>query len=377
MYNFGPKVYLPRPDRLFHNLISRQQRPQIDLTVIKEVMAQYDLEIIVVPKILSGGNRSSSLLIHTPQGKKVLKRYIGSLTDSTIVYEHSILTYLGQIDFPAPRLVATGAGEVLVRHGEHRYALFDFIEGGFQYFNYVLLPEQTRQFIILAGEMLANLHNKLKKLVLQGYNPDGFKSQSEDRWRNLEWIMGKLACCVAETPRLNKNLNNSQADFLLQQAGHLEQSLRQFDEVLKEAALPRLIIHADYGPYNLLFRKNGPPVILDFEMARLDWRVTELIDAWYRFGYDKLGFRFNKMKWLLDAYQTHFPITEQEWQYIPTVWKYLNIWRGIVNWHLYCETGAASYLTKACWNLKMVDWMIANQDNFIARLTMKNTSIAL
>lgn len=340
-------------------------------------MAAYDLEIIAAPKSLSGGNRSSSLLLPTSQGKKVLKRYKDSLTESSIVYEHSILTYLGQIDFPAPRLVATGAGEVLVCHCQHRYALFDFIEGGFQYFDYVLLPGQARQFITLAGEMLASLHDKLKKLVLQGYNPDGFKSQFEDRWRNLDWVINKLTFCVAETPRLNQNRNNGQATFLLQQASHLEQSLRQFDEVLKGAALPRLIIHADYGPYNLLFRQNAPAIILDFEMARLDWRVTELIDAWYRFGYDKLGFRLNKMKWLLDAYESRSPLTEQEWHYIPTVWKYLNIWRAVVYWHLYCETGAESYLPKACWNLKLADWMVANEADFAARLTMKSNNASV
>ncbi len=369
MDNFGPKVYLPRPDRLFYNyLIVRGQRPPVDLSPIREVMARYDLEIIAAPKLL-GGNRSGSLLISTPQGRKVLKRYIDSLKDSSIIYEHSILTYLKQIDFPAPRLVTASTGEVLIRRGQDRYALYDFIEGGFQYSDYMLLPGQTRQFIALAGKMLANLHDKLKKLDVQGYNPDGFKSHSEDRWRNLEWLTNKLAFCVAETPRLSQKQNNRQANFLLQQAGHLEETVSKFDEVLKRAALPRLIIHADYGPYNLLFRPNAPAVILDFEMARLDWRVTELIDAWYRFGYDKLGFRFNKMKWLLDAYETLSPLTEQEWSYLPTVWKYLNIWRAIVYWRLYCETGTESYLPKACWCLEMMDWMVANEANFAARLT--------
>lgn len=364
-----PRVFLPRPDRLYQNLMSRPQRPQADLAVIRDVLAGYGLEWVEPPRLLPGGNRNDSVLINTTQGKKVFKRYKDSMGDPTILHEHSILAYLAQVNFPAPRLVATRAGHTLVHRGKQRYALFDFIEGGFQYHHYLLFPGQIRHFITIAGEMLAILHRLLDDFIPRGYNPDGFKSRDGDRWRNLDWVVAKLAQAVAGTSRRGGAGDGGKAAWLLPQAGHIEKSLVQLDQRLKDAALPRLIIHADYGPFNLLFRENGPAIVLDFEISRLDWRVTEIIYAWHRFGYDRLGFRLHKMKWLLDAYQTHFPLTGDELQLIPTVWEYLHRWQTILNWHRYSETGTEAALTRAAWHLKMVDWMRANQDSLMVALT--------
>jgi Ser/Thr protein kinase RdoA (MazF antagonist) len=357
-------VRVLRPDRLFHNLRSR--RPQIsepDPAEISGVLAEYDFESTNEYQTVAGGNRSYSLLVHTTTGKRLLKKYKDSLAEATIIQEHSILTYLAQVDFPAPRLAPTRLGRTLVLNNGSRYALFDFIEDGFQYQNYILWPGQTRRCITIAGETLGTLHQALKTFEPQGYNPDGFKSQNEDRWRSLSWFLDRLAHCVAETSRLNTGTRKSQAAWLLSQAGYLEESLVQLDTMLKEAPLPRLIIHADYGPYNLLFRRNGPAVVLDFEMARLDWRITDFIRACYRFCYNKLGYRLTKMKWFLEGYQSHELLTENEWHYMPLVWKFLHIRQCILNWHYYCETLAESSLVTAHHNLKLAEWMVANRDN--------------
>ena len=359
MFHSIPKVYMPRLDRLYHRLRPRQQRVELDLAMIQEILAEYEFELTHPPDTLTGGNRSYSLILATSHGKKILKKYKNSLGKSTILQEHSILTYLAQINFSSSRLASTRTGQTLVCRDEQHYALFDFIEGGFQYHNYILLPGQARQFVTIAAEILAILHDALKDFVPQGYNPDGFKSKNEDRTRNLEWLINKFRYCVEQTSRQG----NNKAAWLLEQAPYFEKSVTQLEAKLKDAPLPRLIIHADYGPYNLLFRDNGPPIVLDFEMARLDWRVTELIDVWYRFCYDKLGFKINKMKYLLEAYQIHFPLTKDELYYIPDVWKFWNIWRCILNWHNYCETQSDVALAKAQQNLDFVNWMTVHQSN--------------
>jgi Ser/Thr protein kinase RdoA (MazF antagonist) len=211
--------------------------------------------------------------------------------------------------------------------------------------------------------MLALLHKELKDFVPEGYNPDGFKSQTEDRERNLEWVLDRLVYCLQETSSQNGTASKDKVAWLVQRASYLEEALVQLDIVLTEVDLPRLLIHADYGPYNLLFRKNAPPIILDFEMARLDWRVTELIKAWYRFCYDKFGFRINKMKYLLEAYQTRFPLTEGELEFIPAVWEYVNIRQCILNWYNYCKTRADVSLARAQKNLKLIEWLTVNRRN--------------
>jgi Ser/Thr protein kinase RdoA (MazF antagonist) len=366
MYFVAPSVYLPRPQYLFQNVKSFRSRQAIDHGIVKGVLAKYGLEVIKPPKVPSGGGRSQSLIIDTTAGKKLLKRYKESLAHSTITQEHSILNYLAEIDFPAPRLVADNTDHTLVQQGEERYALFDFIEGGFQYHNYILFPGQARYFITNASEMVARLHDNLKDFVPQGYNPDGFKSQSEDRWRNLEWILNRLAQCVTETTRLKPASDTSQLAWLLQQAGYLEEALIQLDAKLKGAALPRQLIHADYGPYNLLFRKNASAIIIDFEIARLDWRVTEIIQAWHKFCYNIFGFRLHKMKWFLDAYQLYLPLTQDELYFIPVVWQYLDIRWAIMNWSRYCQSEADSLLVSARKILDQADWITNNGDKLIS-----------
>jgi len=359
-----PRVYIPRPDRLYQTFRSHQQRSRTDLADVRGLMAEFDLESTQKPQPLAGGNRNHSLLLHTSRGKKILKKYKQSLSQATIIHSHSILTYLAQIDFPSPRLVTTGTGQTLLRQGEDRYALFDFIESGFQYHHYLLFPGQARRFITAAGDRLALLHLALDDFTPQGHNPDGFKSKDEERWRNLDWLMNKLSRCRAETARFKRGAGQNQAARLLARADDLQEALLQLDSILGAAELPRLIIHADYGPFNLLFRKNEPAVILDFEIARLDWRIADLVLAWYRFGHDKLGFRFNKMKWFLEGYQTRWPLTKVELELLPAVWKYLYLWQGIAQWDHYCDTRQEIHLAKAHRALEMVAWMAANQATF-------------
>ncbi len=363
------QLYLPRPDRLYDRLRFRRRRQsEVDLAVVEEILAEYDLKLLESPQVPSGQGRCCSLIVTTRQGKKLLKLYKHTVEVPAIIHEHSILGCLAQIDFPSPRLVSTPAGETLVRRDEHNYALFDFIEGGFQYHNYFLLPAQVRQFIAASGETLAILHDKLKDFVPQGHNLNGFKSRREDRWRALDWYTSRLTRCIAETQRRSAELGRTEAAGLLERANYFEESLAQLDTMLKEAELPRLIVHGDYGPYNLFFRRNAPVVVLDFEIARLDWRATELVDALQRFSYNRWGFRLDKMKCFLDAYRSQFSIASDELRLLPAVWKFLNVRRCIVHWHYFCDTHSPERLAQAQWNLELINWITANQDAFLACL---------
>ncbi len=363
------QLYLPRPDRLYDGLRFRRQRQsEIDLAAVEDILAEYNLELLKPPEVPPGRGRSHSLIVITRQGKKLLKLYKPTVAVPAIIHEHSILCYLAQVDFPSPRLVSTPVGETLVRRNEHNYALFDVIEGGFQYHNYCLFPAQARQFIAASGEILAVLHDKLKDFVPQGHNPNGFKSRQEDRWRDLDWYTSRLTHCIAETQHASADLGRTEAAWLLERADYLEASLVQLDTTLKEAQLPRLIIHGDYGPYNLFFRRNAPVVMLDFELARLDWRATELVDALPRFSYSRWGFSLGKMKCFLDAYRSQFSIASDEVRLLPAVWKFLNIRRCIVHWHYFCDTHSPERLAQAQWNLELINWITANQDAFLACL---------
>lgn len=361
------------PRHLYRNLASRQRRPKVDLTAIQGILAKYDFELTENPQWPGGRGRSQSLLVHTSHGKKILKKYNDSIIGPAILYEHSILSYLAKINFPSPRLVATKTGQTWLRWDGDNYVLFDFIENGYQYHNYVLFPAQRQQFIKIAGEMLANLHHTLQDFIPDGYNPNGFKSQKEGRWRDLEWYMSKLTYCVTEISRLDTAGKENQAIEFLGRAKYFEESLIQLDTMLNEATLPRLITHGDYGPYNLLFRENAEVIILDFEISHLDWRTAELAKALWRFCYDGLpSFRIKRMKHFLNAYQEGGQLVSlSELQLIPAVWKFLHIRRWICIWNHYCKTQVKASLAKARRHLELVDWMTTNQDKIVAVLSAR------
>lgn len=359
---------MQRPQRLYPWLKSYLQRGFIETSGISEILSIYGLDLISRPKHSIGGERNRSLILNTSSGEKLLKKYTKNIGQSTIIQEHSILKYLAKISFPAARLEATQSGQTLVQKDKDRYALFSFVEKGFHSYDYITTPKQARRYIAVAGKMLAFLHEKLKDFVPEGYNPDGFKSKTGERWRDNEWFLSKLKICVDKTLLQAEKKNKNKSPWLLQRASDFENTLRKTIAIIDAADLPRQIIHKDYGPSNLLFRKNQPPVVLDFEIARLDWRIVDIINGWGGFCQKRSGYHLNKMKCFLDAYQTNMPLTADEFTLIPAVWKLLQIRSCINYWYSYCTTGNKMSLIRACKSVKAFDWITANHEKVIANL---------
>ncbi len=167
----APRVYLPRPDRLLQQFKPSDQPIRMSQDTVQDLLVEYGLDLTGSAQAVSGGGRSQTLLVHSSGGRKIMRRYKPSLGLSTIVQEHSILAFLAQKNFLAPRLVAQTNGQTLLQRDGKRYALFEFIEGGFQYHHYLLTPGQRRQFIAISGRLLGQLHAQLSGFIPAGYNP--------------------------------------------------------------------------------------------------------------------------------------------------------------------------------------------------------------
>lgn len=366
------EILLPRPRWLYHRLKLRLRPPEIiKPDQVQKILTEYGLELTATPQIPAVIGRSRSLIVDTHLGKKVFKRYEMFVEPSTVVHEHSILTYLAQINFPVPRLAVTRTGETFVYKEGLTFAVFDFIEGYRQYHNYILLPAQARRFVTAAGETLATLHEQLQGFVPEGQHPDGFKSLTGNRWRDSKWFTDKLSHCRIETPRLNPAEEEASAviTVLLQRAGWMQETLHRLDNVLRVEAPSRLTIHGDYGPYNLLYKRNASLIVLDFELARLDWRITDVAKAILFFAYHRrLGFSFGKMERFLEAYRARYPIHDDELLLVPTVLQFWLIRRIIAHWHHYCRTRAGHWLAPTQEALECVNWITDNRDRLLAHL---------
>lgn len=338
---------------------------------VQAVLAEYGLEPLAMPEHPDALGRSGSLVVQTTLGKAILKRYKSSVELPAVIHEHSILTYLAQIDFPAPRLLSAQTGETFVHAHGANYALFEFIQGATRYPHNFLLPAHSRQLVSTAGETLAILHQDLQGFVPRGQNPNGFKSLSAGRWRNRAWFTDKLAHCIAEAPQLSAKDAKARDvhTMLLQRADWITDTLCQLDGSLEAAAPPRLIIHGDYRPSNLLFRRDAPTAVLDFELARLDWRTTDLARAGKAFAYKRtVGLHFDRIKCFLDAYQARYPIATDELQLIPPVWQFLLIRRLIVCWYNYCDAPTKQRESEIRNHLLWLDWLLERQDELLTHL---------
>lgn len=362
VFEAGPACLLPRPDRLYHQFTFHRRSSAINTERIPAILAEYGLKVRGKREVPGGPSRSENVIVETDAGKKLLKCYKQTVEPAAIRHEHSILSHLAQVSFPAPRLTPTARGETLIQQGDRYYALFDVLEGYFQYHNYVFLPAQICRFITVSGQTLGALHTTLRDFTPSGRHPQGFTSREGARWRELGWFISQLDWCEREAPG---QAGEDLALMISDHAGWVHEVLCRMDEMLRGAELPRLIIHGDYGPYNLFFKPGMPVVILDFELARLDWRLTDLATALPSFARSRLGFSREKLKAFLEGYRTYCPVEAEELVFLPAVWQFLTLRRLIVCWYRCCTTGAEHWLAEARQRLKLAHWLIINHNTLL------------
>lgn len=369
VFQTAPTCYLPRPDRLYRRFVARRQSTAIDVALVESILAEYGWQPQGPSEAPAGTGRSECVIVPTAGGKKLLKRYKATVDPSAILHEHSILRHLAQIDVPAPHVNTASDGETLIRRGPAVYAVFDVLEGYFQYHQYWLTPAQKRRCVAASGAALGTLHTTLKDFTPAGQHPHGFISRSGERVRELWWFIDAINWCRQALPELTAGRDPMARQVFERHASWIEQRLWQLNQLLRQADLPRLIIHGDYGPYNLFFKPNAPIVILDFELARLDWRLTDLATALPSFARNRLGFSKRQIRAFLDAYRTRCAIDADELALLPVVWQFLTLRRVVVLWQRYWKTGARSWLVEAQRKLDLACWIIEHRQAFARWVT--------
>ena len=205
----------------------------------------------------------------------MLKQYRGPWTSSNVAYEHSVLHWLEEVSFPAVRVNHTLTGDTLIRCDGRLYALFEYESGTSQ--SSRLMPYGPRLRLLgRAGSALGELHRSLSGFIPQAVHHLGFRSDTLEQAHDFEWYRQALI-------RLRSGADPvppQQADDARQlrdRSDTAEERIAQLSAVLDQADLPRVVIHGDFGIHNLAFRRDGTVVVFDFELARLEWRLVDLV----------------------------------------------------------------------------------------------------
>lgn len=331
-------LYVPRPSRLTAHVRSRLRSLDIEQNTVSAILRdEYGLTVTASPDNLPNTRRNHNLIVHTTAGKKVFKLYRRDWRPATIDFEHSILRRLAELDVPAPRLAATRDGRTWVSHGDDRYALFDFIDGT-NYSSSFLLRAHRLRLTSLSGAILAGLHRELQGFLPDGRHHLGFAAYEGPRHRDLAWHAARIAELKAQSADLRDPEAQRHADWLIERGEYMVEEMGRLDEALDGAGLPRLIIHGDYGMHNLVIRKLGQGTPVDFELARLEWRLSDLASCLSKLRYGDGPYDFESMRWFMRAYCQHYPISRDEWRWFPDVLRYYRLMGSVQYWNSYFET---------------------------------------
>ena len=358
----NPPMLIPRPDRLYSRMRYQGHRLNGAGQEVRSILEGFGLALTGDASSPSGPGRSENWIVSTPEGKKFLKCYKKSISRENVLHEHSILTYLAGAGFQAPHLFPTPEGGTFIEREGKFYALFDYLDGYFQYHDYLFTPAQTGRFVTACGRVLGELHNTLRDFEPAGRNPNGFQSRQGPRWREMPWYLDQLREVRQAVGQMDQNGSGWLMREVSGQADWLERRVQMLDEKLRSAALPRLIIHGDYGPYNVFFKAGAPVMILDFELSRLDWRLTDLANALYFFAIGRSGFRPNHMDHFLRGYFSLSPVESGEMGFLPDAWQFLLLRRVIVCWRYAVDTPARQWQAEAQRKLALAHWIDGHRE---------------
>jgi Ser/Thr protein kinase RdoA (MazF antagonist) len=308
---------IPRPDRL---LARRAAAPSgaIPRAQLAEVLERYGLAVNGRPRTLSApGARGATVRVNTSGGEVAVKRYKDGVDPSVPAIEHAVLQALASQGFPSPRLRHAPRGETAVSVDGACFAVYDAIGRGYSHpHELAMAPGDRRMLEAIAGRLLAELHRTMEAVEVPASESLGFVARGGPRVRDVEWYTTRLA--RAPAPRRVR--------------AWAESALWRLWETMDRSQLPLTVVHGDYGPYNLLVRPGSVPVLVDFELARLDWRMVDLATGLPWFAGRRRGFDVPAARRLLDAYREASGAPGDELERIPDVLAFLALQRAVVAW---------------------------------------------
>jgi Ser/Thr protein kinase RdoA (MazF antagonist) len=349
--------YLPRPGRVAQYLQAKLGSPRIGTHTAQEVLARYGLKLVRPPRNLPFGWRSRNVIVETSSGNKVLKLYRSGSRLPAIRHEHSIISHLNSVHFPVPRLLLTQANETVVRHDGEFYGLFDYLEGT-NLASSILLRSHQRSLMAAAGKILAQYHHELEGFQPSGEHHLGYQSLTQARLRDWAWHETQLRRLPDRSKQIADPRDQANARWLTQNADRISDRLAHLGEYIENVQLPRLAIHGDFGIHNLSYRQDGTLTMHDFELARIEWRLIDIVVVLSRL-------RLERSHEFMAAYQAEYPLTAKEWHFLPEVWQLYKLSGAVSYWNTYVEYGGSYRLAAARERIGDADWALANRTTLL------------
>ena len=275
------RIRIPKPAHLRSQLAPRQKPNAASYRILTRLAELYQLGEI---QACHRAPRSNSLnfFVTTVRGKFVFRQH--NLPKESIAYEHQVLEHLKRRNFAAPRMLANQAGQVWSEINGSLYSVYEFVKG-YCPTDFLWLPATRRNIIVQCGRTLGEYHQAVADLIPTAYKWNGYRPTEHKRWREGDWFRQVLKDI---RPLLQKPTATSPMDdFVRSRMDGLEQMLELETVIEARSDLSKLVVHGDYAPWNILFHRGQPFLVLDFNESRLELKIYDVVLATFWFAQRK------------------------------------------------------------------------------------------
>ncbi|MBU0718775.1 MAG: phosphotransferase [Planctomycetes bacterium] len=255
--------------------MQQRRREMFDAAELAVVLSHYHLGVIEsITEFNRGSSGSPKVGIVAERGKFVLKRRAAERANPERVnFAHQVQTHLADRGFPLAKLILTrDRADSVVRLRDHAYELFEFIAGEpFQ---------KTVSEAYDAGMVLARFHEATEDVVM----PVSLKSLRGDYHDGAGVRTG--LCSIESTLSSHESFVGNEDEL-----SELVQSLLgTYDKAAGEAnrlgvnSRPERIVHLDWHPGNILFRKQRVAAVVDYDSVRQSKLVLDAANGALQFS---------------------------------------------------------------------------------------------
>lgn len=166
-------------------------------------------------------------------------------------------------------------GSSFTQFADRHYAIYEFVDG-LCYSNYFLPLKSREKFVAQAAVTLAHFHKLMVGFVPEGEKFNGFTPDGDQMWRGVKWHLGVIDKYLERSDE--SEIYDKHIEFLLEIKDELKQRYSEVARYYEDTnqLLPKLVIHGDFAPHNILFNYQGIKAVLDFGDSNLNLRVADI-----------------------------------------------------------------------------------------------------
>ncbi|QNN25186.1 phosphotransferase [Planctomycetales bacterium ZRK34] len=254
---------------------AKGDRDQFAADELAIVLSHFDIGVIEsITEFPRGSRRAPKLLLRTDRGVFLLKRRAGGKNDPfKVAFAHALQLHLAVQQFPLPHLMGTKKdNNSMLQYKGAIYELFEYINGT----GYDNSLEATQD----SGKILALFHKLVRDYQPEYEPPQGSYHASKTVQTAMETVPQTLM-------KVDPTNAAEHTDRIREVTHFIRNSYNEAAMRVNESGLPdwpMQIIHSDWHPGNMLFRKTRVVAVIDYDAARMQQRIIDTANGALQFS---------------------------------------------------------------------------------------------